>query len=195
MVSTINAKFFEIFVFNPHPHHTHTSITPTPTPTSGRYQSGQMGQTVNLLAKPSEVRILLSPHPLPTLTPPPPPTPPPTLTPTPTHTHTHSHTTPTLQSHPHPHPLRGSSSFGRAEAFQASGGGFEPRLPLTKTQLPTGSQAQTLFAHTPLSHPHSHSNTHPLRLCSSGVEHFLGKEGVTSSILVKGSRLLIEYFM
>ena len=28
----------------------------------GRFQSGQMGQTVNLLAKPSEVRILLSPH-------------------------------------------------------------------------------------------------------------------------------------
>ena len=83
-----------------------------------------MGQTVNLLAKPSEVRILLSPHP---------------------HPHSHSH------------PLRGSSSFGRAEAFQASGGGFEPRLPLFE------------------------------RLCSSGVEHFLGKEGVTSSILVKGS--------
>ncbi len=29
---------------------------------SGRYQSGQMGQTVNLLAQPSEVRILLSPQ-------------------------------------------------------------------------------------------------------------------------------------
>ena len=29
---------------------------------SGRYQSGQMGQTVNLLAQPSEVRILLSPR-------------------------------------------------------------------------------------------------------------------------------------
>ncbi len=28
----------------------------------GRFQSGQMGQTVNLLAKPSEVRILLSPQ-------------------------------------------------------------------------------------------------------------------------------------
>ncbi|MDK2910197.1 MAG: hypothetical protein PWR20_1764 [Bacteroidales bacterium] len=27
----------------------------------GRFQSGQMGQTVNLLAQPSEVRILLSP--------------------------------------------------------------------------------------------------------------------------------------
>ena len=51
----------------------------------------------------------------------------------------------------------GSSSFGRAIAFQAIGGGFEPRLPLHTSR------------------------------CSSGVEHFLGKEGVTSSILVNGS--------
>ena len=80
----------------------------------GRFQSGQMGQTVNLLATPSEVRILLSP------------------------------------------PPRGSSSFGRATAFQAVGSGFETRLPLPG-------------------------------LCSSGVEHFLGKEGVMSSILIKGS--------
>gem|GEM_PF-5580370 len=35
------------------------------------------------------------------------------------------------------HPLRGSSSFGRAEAFQASGGGFEPRLPLIKNNTHT----------------------------------------------------------
>src|ERR1035437_3557428 len=55
--------------------------------------------------------------------------------------------------------LRGSSSFGRAEAFQASGGGFEPRLPL------------------------QHSD----RRCSSVVEHFLGKEGVMSSTLIIGS--------
>ena len=53
--------------------------------------------------------------------------------------------------------ISGSSSFGRAIAFQAIGGGFEPRLPL-----------------------------HPSR-CSSGVEHFLGKEGVMSSILINGS--------
>ena len=60
--------------------------------TMGEFQSGQMGQTVNLLAKPSEVRIL-------------------------------------------PLPLvffftRGSSSSGRATAFQAVGGGFESRFPL-----------------------------------------------------------------
>ncbi len=57
----------------------------------GEFQSGQMGQTVNLLAKPSEVRIL--PLPLVFLS-------------------------------------CGSSSFGRATAFQAVGGGFEPRFPL-----------------------------------------------------------------
>ena len=60
--------------------------------TTGEFQSGQMGQTVNLLAKPSEVRIL----PLPLF-----------------------------------FTYCGSSSFGRATAFQAVGGGFEPRFPLT----------------------------------------------------------------
>ena len=51
----------------------------------------------------------------------------------------------------------GSSSVGRASAFQAEGRGFEPRLPLK------------------------------LRQCSSGVERFLGKEEVVSSILTTGS--------
>ena len=60
----------------------------------GGYQSGQMGQTVNLLAKPSEVRILLPPQ-----------------------------------------QECGSSSFGRAIAFQAIGGGFEPRLPLDLSKV------------------------------------------------------------
>ena len=53
--------------------------------------------------------------------------------------------------------LSGSSSVGRASAFQAEGRGFEPRLPLQ------------------------------LRQCSSGVERFLGKEEVESSILATGS--------
>ena len=56
----------------------------------------------------------------------------------------------------------GSSSFGRAIAFQAIGGGFEPRLPLIKI---------------------------PSSLCSSVVEHFLGKEEVGSSILLNSSSI------
>lgn len=82
-----------------------------------------MGQTVNLLAKPSEVRILLSP--------------------------------PNEET-------GGSSSSGRAKAFQALGSGFEPRLPLFRY----------------------------LCLCSSVVEHFLGREEVVSSILTNGSDYL-----
>ena len=57
----------------------------------------------------------------------------------------------------------GSSSVGRASAFQAEGRGFEPRLPLK------------------------------LRQCSSGVERFLGKEEVASSILATGSTFFCVY--
>ena len=59
----------------------------------------------------------------------------------------------------------GSSSVGRASAFQAEGRGFEPRLPLQ------------------------------LRQCSSGVERFLGKEEVTSSNLVTGSAFFVVYIL
>ena len=86
----------------------------------GRYQSGQMGQTVNLLAY-----AFGGSNPSP----------------------------PTLP--------RGSSSVGRALAFQAKGRGFEPRLPLK------------------------------LRQCSSGVERFLGKEEVESSNLSTGSAFFV----
>ena len=58
----------------------------------GEYSSGQRGQTVNLLATPSEVRILFPPHKWDFIS--------------------------------------GSSSVGRASAFQAEGRGFESRLPL-----------------------------------------------------------------
>ena len=51
----------------------------------------------------------------------------------------------------------GSSSVGRALAFQAKGREFEPRLPLKSC------------------------------LCSSGVEHFLGKEEVAGSNPAIGS--------
>ena len=59
----------------------------------------------------------------------------------------------------------GSSSVGRASAFQAEGRGFEPRLPLQ------------------------------LRQCSSGVERFLGKEEVASSILATGSAFFVVYIL
>ena len=62
----------------------------------------------------------------------------------------------------------GSSSVGRALAFQAKGRGFEPRLPLKLRQCSSG---------VPLK----------LRQCSSGVERFLGKEEVESSNLSTGS--------
>ena len=60
----------------------------------------------------------------------------------------------------------GSSSFGRAIAFQAIGGEFEPRLPL---QFLDGKGR-----------------------CGSVVEHFLGKEEVVSSILINGSKDLVD---
>ncbi len=56
--------------------------------------------------------------------------------------------------------ITGSSSIGRAIAFQAIGREFETRLPLKRKSL-----------------------------CSSGVEHFLGREEVVSSILTNGSAL------
>ena len=65
-----------------------------------------------------------------------------------------------VQVHPGPQKVRtcGSSSVGRASAFQAEGRGFESRLPLTA-------------------------------YIAQAVEHFLGKEEVTSSSLVVGSFL------
>ncbi len=59
----------------------------------------------------------------------------------------------------------GSSSVGRAAAFQAAGRGFEPRLPLFHFLREIKGQKRR----------------------SSGVEYFLGKEGVTGSIPVVGS--------
>ena len=53
--------------------------------------------------------------------------------------------------------ISGSSSVGRASAFQAEGRGFESRLPL-------------------------------IAYIAQAVEHFLGKEEVTSSSLVVGSQ-------
>ena len=66
-----------------------------------------------------------------------------------------------VRIHLRPHQIIGicgSSSVGRALAFQAKGREFEPRLPL---QIDC--------------------------LCSSGVEHFLGKEEVAGSNPAIGS--------
>ncbi len=64
----------------------------------------------------------------------------------------------------------GNSSGGRASAFQAEGRGFESRFPLQYDNLNFEDDMKWL------SSP-----------CSSGVEHFLGKEEVTGSIPVMGS--------
>ena len=65
-----------------------------------------------------------------------------------------------------PHLTSGSSSFGRAVAFQASGGRFEPGLPLISFNCLRRQWKSR---------------------CSSVVEHFLGREEVVSSILTNGS--------
>jgi hypothetical protein len=74
----------------------------------------------------------------------------------------------------------GSSSVGRAIAFQAIGRGFEPRLPLTTAWL-CGVYAVVLACRQA-----GLSGINECR-CSSVVEHFLGKEEVVSSILINGS--------
>ena len=87
----------------------------------------------------------------------------------------------------HPPPRRptstgGSSSFGRAIAFQAIGGGFEPRLPLQKS----GAKAHPP-EHTPANRYSKESVSRMTSRSSSVVERFLGKEEVTSPTLVCGS--------
>ena len=59
--------------------------------------------------------------------------------------------------------VRGSSSVGRASAFQAEGREFEPRFPLHKSR------------------------------CSSGVERILGKDEVMSSNPIIGSFFRSEW--
>ena len=135
------------------------TLTPKPTPTSGRYQSGQMGQTVNLLAKPSEVRILLSPH-----------------------THSHFHHTHTrfaevahlVERKPSKLQVAGSSPVFRSNTYTT----------LTLLLTPHSHHTHTSVTLKPACRQ---AGPHPLRRCSSVVEHFLGKEGVMSSTLIIGS--------
>ena len=93
---------------------------------------------------------------------------------------------------------RGSSSGGRARAFQARGRGFDSRLPLTST--PPGPRA--LLARSarhaapmaPDPAPHA-AKRRAASAAASGIpahvaqaaEHFLGKEEVTGSNPVVGS--------
>ena len=74
----------------------------------------------------------------------------------------------------HPCFSSGSSSVGRASAFQAEGREFEPRLPLQET-LDVG-EGRLLDGHVDCQRPRS-----------SGVERLLGKEEVMSSNLIAGS--------
>ena len=89
--------------------------------------------------------------------------------------------------------ISGSSSFGRAIAFQAIGGEFEPRLPLIF--LPAAAD-WLCRSSSGLEHPDDIGRVVKVRFLqmaqkisrrSSGVEHFLGREGVVSSILTDGS--------
>ena len=74
--------------------------------------------------------------------------------------------------------LCGSSSVGRASAFQAEGREFESRLPL---QCQSGQLAAQIDWIDPTQ-----------CLFSSGVEHFHGKEGVPGSIPGRGSYIMPE---
>jgi hypothetical protein len=68
----------------------------------------------------------------------------------------------------------GIAQLARAEAFQASGRGFESRFPL-----------QLMEAISPV--PAVRGFTTDAHVAQS-AEHVLGKDGVTSSILVVGSK-------
>ena len=80
---------------------------------------------------------------------------------------------------PSPHEnLSGSSSVGRASAFQADCRGFEPRLPLIG--LPSGIWYLVKISWGQVFNVYS---AHVAQL----VEHILGKDEVTGSIPVMGS--------
>jgi hypothetical protein len=78
----------------------------------------------------------------------------------------------------------GSSSFGRAIAFQAIGGEFEPRLPLHQSAVLQSAVNILTVADWRLLNCRLPTE---LRRCSSVVEHFLGKEEVKGSIPFNGS--------
>ena len=78
--------------------------------------------------------------------------------------------------------ISGSSSIGRAIAFQAIGREFDPRLPLSLRSVVCSLWSV-------VSNYKSKTRDYKLELsrCSSGVEHILGRDEVVSSILTNGS--------
>ena len=85
--------------------------------------------------------------------------------------------------------IGGSSSVGRAIAFQAIGREFEPRFPLFEWHLAVGHSPESQVLTIELMSWLGQQPTAKSQFCrcSSVVEHFLGKEEVVSSILINGS--------
>ena len=79
----------------------------------------------------------------------------------------------------------GSSSVGRASAFQAEGRGSESRLPLQFSSDCYEKRRLNVVLGADREAERSFGEVKSPR--GSGVEHFLGKEGVTGSIPVVGS--------
>ena len=85
----------------------------------------------------------------------------------------------------------GSSSVGRATAFQAVGRGFEPRLPLFiegyHLNMKTCSLLKKPIANGIVIKDNFMKWSKVTSRCSSGVEHFLGKEEAKGSNPFNGS--------
>ena len=80
----------------------------------------------------------------------------------------------------------GSSSVGRASAFQAEGRGFDPRFPLHFLKTPLWMRIATHSAN--LSRLIWQVFSFFFAHVAQSVEHFLGKEEVIGSIPIVGSR-------
>ena len=84
--------------------------------------------------------------------------------------------------------LSGCSSVGRASAFQAEGRGFESRRPLHLSPKGIGTRDQFYIKNRFISLVDAFLNLNYFARVAQSVERILGKDEVTSSILVAGSR-------
>ena len=88
--------------------------------------------------------------------------------------------------------ISGSSSFGRASAFQAEGGRFEPGLPLKIQEIKNPSRwvwnTNNICIFTAQFNWKTSAVNQFNANVAQSVEHIHGKDEVTSSILVIGSR-------